>query len=70
VLYLDDYESTFTMIDADKNGLISAAELKALMQALGETLDDEAATTMIGFIDTDGDGQVNREELIAYLSAR
>jgi Ca2+-binding EF-hand superfamily protein len=70
VLYLDDYESTFTMIDADKNGLISAAELKALMQALGETLDDQAATTMIGFIDTDGDGQVNREELIAYLSAR
>ena len=70
MLDLDDYESTFTELDADNDGLISAAELKALMGALGETLDDDAATTMIGFIDTDGDGQVNREELIAYLSAR
>jgi Ca2+-binding EF-hand superfamily protein len=67
---LDEYEATFDLIDADQDGMITAVELKALMAALGETLDDAAAGTMIGFIDTDGDGKVDRTELAAYLSAR
>jgi Ca2+-binding EF-hand superfamily protein len=67
---LDDYEATFDLIDADKDGMITAVELKALMIALGESMDDAAAGTMIGFIDTDGDGKVDRQELAAYLSAR
>jgi Ca2+-binding EF-hand superfamily protein len=70
VLFQDDYDATFELIDTDKDGRITAAELKALMQALGETLDDAAATAMIGFIDTDGDGKVDRSELAGYLSKR
>ena len=67
---LDEYEATFDLIDVDKDGKITAVELKALMTALGESMDDAAAGTMIGFIDTDGDGKVDRKELAAYLSAR
>jgi Ca2+-binding EF-hand superfamily protein len=66
---LDEYEATFDLIDVDKDGMITAVELKALMTALGETMDDAAAGVMIGFIDTDGDGKVDRKELAAYLSA-
>jgi Ca2+-binding EF-hand superfamily protein len=66
----DEYEATFDLIDVDQDGKITAGELKALMTALGETIDDAAAGTMIGFIDTDGDGKVDRKELAAYLSAR
>lgn len=70
MLFQDDYDATFELIDTDKDGRITAVELKALMQALGETLDDAAASAMIGFIDTDGDGKVDRNELAGYLSKR
>ena len=69
MLFESDYEATFTAIDADGDGLITAAELKALMASLGQELSDEAATTMLQFVDGDQDGKVTQAELRAYLSA-
>jgi Ca2+-binding EF-hand superfamily protein len=62
-----DYATTFALIDADGDGLISSSELKKLMEALGGEVTDEAATRAVEVLDTDGDGMVSLEELAAYL---
>ena len=62
-----EYETTFAASDTDDDGLITAWELKELMRNLGQSLDDDAAATMLGFMDADGDGKVTLDELKAYL---
>ena len=64
-----DYATTFALIDVDGDGLITAGELKKLMEALGGDVSDEAAAHAVEVLDTDGDGLVSLEELTAYLSA-
>ncbi|GAB3263787.1 EF-hand domain-containing protein [Kineosporia babensis] len=64
-----DYQATFDLIDVDGDGLISAAELKGLMVALGAAeVTDEAALAALAAIDEDGDGLVSLPELADYLS--
>lgn len=65
-----DYKTTFELLDADGDGLISATELKALMLVLGEDITDEAAVEAVRIMDQDGDQLVNLEELAGYLSSR
>ncbi|WP_285601012.1 EF-hand domain-containing protein [Kineosporia sp. NBRC 101731] len=62
-----DYKATFDLIDVDHDGLISAAELKNLMIALGGEVSDEMAEHAVTVIDTDGDGLVSLPELADYL---
>jgi len=62
-----DYATTFALIDIDGDGLISASELKKLMEALGGEVTDESAQRAVEVLDTDGDGRVSLEELTAYL---
>jgi Ca2+-binding EF-hand superfamily protein len=64
-----DYATTFALIDADGDGLISASEFKSLMTALGGEVTDEAAVHAVEVIDTDGDGLVSLTELAEYLQA-
>lgn len=64
------YAATFELIDADNDGLISAAELKALVSALGDDVSDDAAEEAVRVIDTDGDGLVSLPELTEYLGSR
>ncbi len=52
---------TFKIFDKDGNGVISAAELKHVMENLGEKLTDEEVANMIREADSDGDGQINYE---------
>ncbi len=63
----NDYDATFEAIDTDDDGEITAWELKELMRSMGQELSDDAAATMLGFIDANHDGKVTREELKAYL---
>jgi len=63
-----DYQATFDLIDIDHDGLISAAELKNLMSALGGEVSDEMAEHAVKVIDADGDGLVSLPELADYLS--
>lgn len=67
MLSTEEFEALFTRIDTDEDGLLTAWELKELLGSLGQEVGDEAAATMLGFIDADGDGRVTREELKAYL---
>jgi Ca2+-binding EF-hand superfamily protein len=62
-----EYATTFALIDVDGDGLITAAELQNLMEALGAEVSDEFASHAIEVLDTNGDGLVSLEELTAYL---
>jgi Ca2+-binding EF-hand superfamily protein len=64
------YAESFALIDADGDGLISAAELVRLMRALGDEVTDEAAAQAVELMDTDGDGQVSLDEFAGYLATR
>jgi len=62
---------TFCVLDKDKNGYISAAELRHAMGKLdhimGEITDEEV-DEQICEADSDGDGQINYEEFVAMMS--
>jgi Ca2+-binding EF-hand superfamily protein len=63
-----EYETTFALIDADGDGLITAVELQKLMSALGGDVSDEQALHAVEVLDTNGDGRVSLEELASYLA--
>ena len=62
------YAATFEIVDVNKDGHISAPELKLLMKALGEDITDETATEVVRQMDSDGDGEISLEEFAAYMS--
>lgn len=67
---VSEYAETFDLIDANKDGLISAAELKALMRALGDEITDEAAEEAVRILDNDGDQLISLAEFAGYLDSR
>ncbi|OEL35348.1 Calmodulin [Dichanthelium oligosanthes] len=58
----EELRESFEMFDKDRDGYISAAELRHMMANLGEKLTDEEVDDMIREADTDGDGLVSYEE--------
>ncbi|HVQ96917.1 MAG TPA: EF-hand domain-containing protein [Mycobacteriales bacterium] len=64
------YADTFRLIDANGDGRISAEEFKRLMDALGDSITDDAANEAVRLIDADGDGEVTLDEFAGYLEAR
>lgn len=57
-----DLRDAFDLYDRDKNGLISASELHAVLKSLGEKCSLKDCRKMISSVDVDGDGNVNFEE--------
>ena len=64
------YAESFGLIDANGDGLISAAELVRLMRALGDEVSDEAAVQAVEIIDANGDGLISLEEFAGFLASR
>ncbi|MCW2947150.1 MAG: EF-hand domain protein [Actinoallomurus sp.] len=62
------YAATFEIVDMNKDGHISASELKLLMNALGEEITDETAVEVVRQMDTNGDGEISLEEFATYMS--
>ncbi|MFB9321365.1 EF-hand domain-containing protein [Cryptosporangium minutisporangium] len=65
-----EYAITFSMIDLDSDGLISAAELVQVTGALGDQITEEAAAAAVSRVDADGDGLISLEEFTAYMGSR
>ncbi|MEV5496927.1 EF-hand domain-containing protein [Nonomuraea fuscirosea] len=64
---MSDYATTFELIDADKDGRISAVELVRLMEVLGQPVTLEAAQAGVQRLDKDGDGLIDIDEFGAFL---
>ncbi|MEO3806216.1 EF-hand domain-containing protein [Nonomuraea sp. B1E8] len=64
---MSDYATTFDLIDADKDGRISAVELVRLMEVLGRPVTLETAQAGVRQLDKDGDGLIDVEEFAAFL---
>ncbi|MFE1170628.1 EF-hand domain-containing protein [Nocardiopsis sp. NPDC058789] len=63
-----EYAATFTLVDTDNDGLISAQELAALMRNLGDQTTDEQAAEVVRAMDGDGDQRISLEEFARYMS--
>ncbi|KAF7831086.1 putative calcium-binding protein CML18 [Senna tora] len=57
-----ELRDAFDLYDLDKNGLISATELHAVLRKLGEKGSLSDCRKIISSVDADGDGNVNFEE--------
>ena len=56
------------MFDKDGNGLISRDELRDVMTQLGEKMSEDDIDEMIEDADKNGDGMINYEEFVAYMT--
>lgn len=63
-----DLKDAFGMFDDDRDGRISAEEIKRMMEKLGESCTLEDCARMVKQVDKNGDGLVDMEEFIAMMT--
>ncbi|XP_010537496.1 PREDICTED: probable calcium-binding protein CML27 [Tarenaya hassleriana] len=64
-----ELRDAFDLYDADRNGLISAAELHLVLNRLGMSCSVDDCVRMIGPVDSDGDGNVNFDEFQKMMTS-
>jgi hypothetical protein len=65
---LQDISKTFDLFDNDGGGSISTGELADLMESLGSPQDADQLMVMIGLLDSNGDGDISKEEFIQWYA--
>ncbi|KAM0975713.1 hypothetical protein FF1_018748 [Malus domestica] len=63
----EELMKAFQLIDLDRNGKISAADIKNIAKDLGENFTDREIQEMIEEADRDRDGEVNADEFIRMM---
>jgi len=64
----DKLQAAFKMFDKDGSGIISADEIKEVLQFGGSnTLSAQAVDAIIKQVDENGDGQISFEEFVAMM---
>ncbi|MCO5571742.1 hypothetical protein L7F22_038028 [Adiantum nelumboides] len=63
----EELKEAFKVFDKDRNGFISAPELRHVMTNLGEKLTDEEVDEMIREAGIDPEGRVNYDEFVKML---
>ncbi|MQM13492.1 hypothetical protein Taro_046417 [Colocasia esculenta] len=66
----EELTEAFGVFDKDQDNLISAAELRHVMNNLGERLSNDEIGEMIREADVDGDGQINYDEFVRVMMAK
>eukprot|EP01088_Endostelium_zonatum_P020516 TRINITY_DN7608_c0_g1_i1.p1 TRINITY_DN7608_c0_g1~~TRINITY_DN7608_c0_g1_i1.p1 ORF type:complete len:153 (-),score=58.12 TRINITY_DN7608_c0_g1_i1:81-539(-) len=66
----EEMRVVFETFDKDKNGFISAQELKSMMFKLGEKLSDSELADMMREADSNGDGQVDYNEFVQIMRGK
>ena len=59
---------TFNLIDRDGNKLISGAEIRHILECMGEKISDDELEQMIEEADLDADGFVNYDEFVKIIN--
>ncbi|URE17412.1 hypothetical protein MUK42_11587 [Musa troglodytarum] len=65
---IKDLKDAFGMFDEDRDGRISAEEIKRMMEKLGESCSLEDCARMVKNVDKNGDGLVDMEEFMAMMT--
>ena len=64
-----ELKKAFEVMDANKDGVVTKDELKALLKGLGEEVTDEVIDEMISIADENGDGKIQFEEFVKAATA-
>ncbi|CAL9061516.1 unnamed protein product, partial [Musa banksii] len=64
-----ELKDAFGMFDEDRDGRISAEEIKRMMQKLGESCTLEDCARMVKNVDKNGDGLVDMDEFVAMMTS-
>ncbi|RKU47078.1 hypothetical protein DL546_009181 [Coniochaeta pulveracea] len=64
----EELRNAFKVFDKDGSGTISSAELRSVLQHLGENLTDEELDEMLKMADKNGDGNIDYEEFVHIMS--
>lgn len=64
----EEIKEAFFTFDMNGNGFIGAAEIRFVLDALGEEVTDEEIDEMIRLLDNDGDGQCGYPEFYKMAS--
>jgi Ca2+-binding EF-hand superfamily protein len=63
-----EYAATFSLVDTDGDGRISAEELASLMHKLGDECTEEQAAAVVQTMDGDHDDLISLEEFARYMA--
>jgi hypothetical protein len=64
----EEIKEAFFTFDMNGNGFVGAAEIRFVLDALGEDVTDEEIDEMIRLLDADGDGQCGYPEFYKMAS--
>jgi len=67
---LEDFVTAFRALDHDRDGLITGAEIRTAVEAMGMTITDEELQETIEEADANRDGVINYEEFASMLIRR
>jgi Ca2+-binding EF-hand superfamily protein len=67
---IEQLNQAFDIFDEDRSGKISKEELVRAMLKYGEPITDSQAEEMVAEADKDGDGELDREEILSVLVTR
>ena len=63
-----ELKQAFAAMDSNGDGQVTKDELKALLAALGEAVDESVINEMIAIADSNGDGKVNFDEFVKAVT--
>eukprot|EP01043_Picozoa_sp_COSAG02_P028960 COSAG02_NODE_1783_length_10942_cov_1025.230266_3_plen_2086_part_00 len=63
----DQLNDVFEFFDDDETGTISVSELSECILALGNSVDEEEAHNLAAHVDSDGSGEIEREEFFVFM---
>jgi calcium-binding protein CML len=63
----DEFREVFRYFDEDRDGKISAVELKAYFESIGEYMSDEEAQGVIADLDSDGDNLLDFQDFMRLM---
>ncbi len=63
-----ELKQAFAAMDSNGDGQVTKEELKSLLAALGEAVEEAVLDEMISIADANGDGKVNFDEFVKAVS--